>query len=204
MRAITRELGMASSAIYRYFASRDELLTALIIEAYSDLAEDIIAADETIAERGNLHQRWLAIAHGIRAWAMAYPHQWSLIYGTPISGYAAPDDTISAAISVTAPMINLLVDQASAQASSADPANPAKSSQAPQSVDPGIAEIVGTLDASVSADRFMIGLGSWAQIVGLVSLELFGHFENVVHRRDEHFAFHATMMAERLELRDAD
>ncbi len=37
LRAVARELGMVSSAVYRYVASRDELLTLLIIEAYDAL-----------------------------------------------------------------------------------------------------------------------------------------------------------------------
>src|ERR1700733_2396381 len=40
LRAVARELGMASSAVYRYFKSRDELLTALIIEAYDALGSE--------------------------------------------------------------------------------------------------------------------------------------------------------------------
>lgn len=207
LRAITRELGMASSAIYRYFASRDELLTALIIEAYSNLAEDVRSADATIKDRDNHVQRWLAIAHGIRAWAKAYPHQWALIYGTPISGYAAPDDTIAAATSVTEPMIRLLADQAKLQhPSTADPVTPEDRhggfNQPTSTLDPALAEIFDDLKAPMSAFRLTVGLGAWAQVVGLVSLELFGHLENVVQRRDEHFAFHAAAMAERLKLHE--
>ena len=33
LRAVARELGMVSSAVYRYFPSREELLTALIVDA---------------------------------------------------------------------------------------------------------------------------------------------------------------------------
>ena len=48
LRAIARELNLVSSAIYRYYASRDELITALIVDAYADLAtrlEEAAAAD---------------------------------------------------------------------------------------------------------------------------------------------------------------
>src|ERR1700743_118342 len=47
LRAVARELGMVSSALYRYSPSRDELLTALIIDAYDAIgaaAERAMAA----------------------------------------------------------------------------------------------------------------------------------------------------------------
>ncbi|GGK96429.1 TetR family transcriptional regulator [Mangrovihabitans endophyticus] len=97
LRAVARDLGMASSAVYRYFASRDELLTALIIDAYDALG----AAAEHAAEgvRGDL-DRWLAVALAVRDWALAEPHQWALIYGSPVPGYQAPPDTIGPATRV--------------------------------------------------------------------------------------------------------
>jgi AcrR family transcriptional regulator len=76
---------MASSAIYRYFASRDELLTALIIDAYDALA----SAAEAAASRADLPGRWLAACHAVRAWALANPHEYALIYGSPVPGYHA-------------------------------------------------------------------------------------------------------------------
>src|SRR5215218_139210 len=45
LRAVARELGMVSSAVYRYFPSRDDLLTALMIDAYHDMGDAIDAAE---------------------------------------------------------------------------------------------------------------------------------------------------------------
>src|SRR5690349_9089386 len=84
LRAVARDLGMASSAVYRYFASRDELLTALIIDAYNSLgAAAEAAAGQTFAsppgdpadDRTGL-ERFLAATHAAREWALADPHQW--------------------------------------------------------------------------------------------------------------------------------
>jgi AcrR family transcriptional regulator len=97
LRAIARELGMVSSALYRYFASRDELLTALIIDAYNAIGEVGERADGTIAERLNLTGRWLAVAHAWRDWALANPAEYALIHGSPVPGYAAPRDTVGPA-----------------------------------------------------------------------------------------------------------
>ncbi|MEU1602146.1 TetR/AcrR family transcriptional regulator [Micromonospora matsumotoense] len=91
LRAVARDLGMASSAVYRYFPSREDLLTALIIDAYDALGESAEMAAES-AEPGLA--RWLAVGHAVRDRALAVPHEWALIYGSPMPGYRAPEDTI--------------------------------------------------------------------------------------------------------------
>src|SRR5215831_11362391 len=74
LRAVARELGMVSSALYRYYPSRDDLLTALIIDAYNALGD---AAEQAIATTaGPSLRRWLAACHAIRDWAVARPHEY--------------------------------------------------------------------------------------------------------------------------------
>jgi len=97
LRAVARDMGMASSAVYRYFASRDELLTALIIDAYDSVGA---TAEEASAGFESPTDRWLATAHAVREWALNDPHQWALIYGSPVPGYQAPQDTIGPATRV--------------------------------------------------------------------------------------------------------
>src|SRR5215472_5997684 len=80
LRAVSKELGMVSSALYRYYPSRDDLLTVLIIDAYNALgatAEDAIAAGEGRPAAA----RWTAACHAVRGWALANPHEYALIYG---------------------------------------------------------------------------------------------------------------------------
>src|SRR5689334_9606890 len=75
LRAVARELGMASSAVYRYFPSRDDLLTALIVDAYNALGD---AAEQADAERprSDLLGRWQAACAAVRTWAIAHPHEY--------------------------------------------------------------------------------------------------------------------------------
>src|ERR1700733_12038987 len=94
LRAVARELGMVSSALYRYFPSRDDLLTALIIDAYDAMGE---VAETAIAAGARPRVRWLAACHAIRGWALAHPHEYSLIYGSPVPGYRAPQATVGPA-----------------------------------------------------------------------------------------------------------
>src|ERR671913_882383 len=72
LRAVARELGMASSAVYRYFPSRDDLLTRLIIDGYDDLGAAAEAADKPSAAPA---ERWLAVCRAVREWARAHPHE---------------------------------------------------------------------------------------------------------------------------------
>ncbi len=62
LRQIARELGLVSSGLYRYFASRDELLTALIVDAYADLARAIEVADGGL-DQHEYRRRWVAAVH---------------------------------------------------------------------------------------------------------------------------------------------
>jgi AcrR family transcriptional regulator len=88
LRAIARDLGMVSSAVYRYVASRDDLLTLLLVDAYSELAEAVDGARTTAA--GSWRDQLLAMARAVREWAVEQPARWALLYGSPVPGYHAP------------------------------------------------------------------------------------------------------------------
>ena len=88
LRAIARDLGMVSSAVYRYVASRDDLLTLLLVDAYSELADAVDRAARRPAGHGATNS--LAMAHAARAWAVDQPARWALLYGSPVPGYHAP------------------------------------------------------------------------------------------------------------------
>jgi len=98
LRAVARDLGVSSSAVYRYVESRDALLTALIIEAYDEVgAVCERALRESFASGASPARTWLAVGHAFRAWALDSRASFELVYGTPIPGYAAPQDTVAAA-----------------------------------------------------------------------------------------------------------
>jgi len=171
VRAIARELGLASSALYRYFPSRDALLTQLIIDAYNELGDAAESADAAV-ERHDLADRFRAICTGVRDWARTNPHEYALIYGTPLVGYQAPDDTISAALRVARILIEL--------AARIPPSGLRLRSSKP--LDATLREqLVSANDfAGVDADLDVLALGVqlWAQLFGFVSFELFGTFRN--------------------------
>ena len=91
LRAIAREMGMSTPALYRYFENRDALVTALIIDAYTALGDAMLAAMESVDEL-DFYGRFHAITNAFRNWALEFPADFTLIYGTPIPGYHAPGE----------------------------------------------------------------------------------------------------------------
>lgn len=197
LRAIARELGMASSAVYRYVASRDDLLTRLIIDAYDSLGE---AAEQREArqDRSDLASRWSAICEAVRTWALANPNEYALIYGSPVPGYVAPADTIGPASRVSVLLVQILID-ASARGLTPPDAGSAPVSQTARAA---LAPLRALLPAEVGDATIQAGLMVWAGLFGVVSFELFGQFQNVIGEapgeRDAFFAQCVTRWADQL------
>src|SRR5690348_12056939 len=78
--AIARTMGLTTPALYRYFANRDALITALIVEAYQELATALEQADAA-APTDDYTARFRSMAFAYREWAIAHPHDYALIYG---------------------------------------------------------------------------------------------------------------------------
>ena len=179
LRAVARELGMVSSAVYRYFPSRDELLTALILDAYNSLGSAAEAAENAV-KRTDLSGRWLAICRAVRGWALERPHEWSLIYGSPVPGYQAPQDTVAPATRVTTLLIGILIDAyTSGQTPTPLPV--------PRAVHTSIAPVRDDIPTSVPDDLIIRGLMVWSQLLGVISMELNGQFHNVLSDTNSYF-----------------
>ncbi|WP_314173536.1 TetR/AcrR family transcriptional regulator [Streptomyces winkii] len=197
LRAVARSLGMVSSALYRYFPGRDDLLTALITDSYDALGDATEAALDASAAQADSHiARWQAVCRAHRAWALANPHEYALIYGSPVPGYAAPASTTVSATRAARALVTVAADAygagalrvpgTSGAARGPDPdAGAVPAAPAPVLDDArDLAERLGVdLPAAVVAELIAV----WAQLAGLVSFELFGQFERVVVSRDEFY-----------------
>ncbi|GIF51984.1 TetR family transcriptional regulator [Asanoa ferruginea] len=175
LRAVARDLGVVSSAIYRYFPSRDDLLTALILDAYNALGGSVEAAEGAV-DRADLGGRFLAICHAVRDWALTNPHEYALIYGSPVPGYAAPTDTVSAATRAVRVLGGVIEDAARAGLLRDDDDLP------PEAVD-DITRIRATIAPSAPLGVLDRAFGTWLQLFGFVGFELFGQLDNVVTAR---------------------
>lgn len=179
VRHVARELGMSSSGMYRYFASRDELLTALIIDAYNHLGEAVELADASV-ERTALFERWWAAASAVRDWARAHPQEYGLVFGSPVPGYVAPLDTVGPAARVPLALAAILRD-------AWDATGPAASGEtAATGVDLALSEAVEPL-IGLPADVVANGILAWVELFGFVSFELFGHLVGTVDDGDTFF-----------------
>lgn len=194
LRAVARELGMVSSALYRYFPSRDDLLTALIIDAYDAIGA---AAEEALeASRGAAPaDRWVAVCCAARDWAVDHPHEYGLIYGSPVPGYAAPDDTIAPASRVGLALVAVARDAHGAGVLQAPQGNPLA---APVKAD--AARLAAELAPDLPVPTIAALVAAWAQVFGIVSFEVFGQFDNVVRNRGPFFAQAAAALAAQVGL----
>ncbi|MEU8922072.1 TetR/AcrR family transcriptional regulator [Kitasatospora sp. NPDC048545] len=168
LNAIAKQMGLSGPALYRYFAGRDELITELVRDAYRSLADTLGTA---AADGAGL----AGLARTLRGWALADPQRYFLLYGTPVPGYHAPQDTTA----ISDAIMRTLLDACTA----ATPGAP----EAPEV--PEVPETAGTvLAAHLAAHRDWVCdhpaptgaihrfLAFWTRLHGVLSLELAGHF----------------------------
>lgn len=191
VRALTRELGMSPSALYRYFPSRHALLTALIVDAFDAVGR----AAETALHKsgtGDPVRSWVSVCRAVRRWALEHPHEYALVYGSPVPGYQAPQDTVGPASRVARTLLSLA---GSAQAAGALEASAHGESSA-LTLGPQLLQLTEQQVRSVPAAALTRLISSWAQLFGLISFEIFGHHRHVVPEvRDELFDEAVTALA---------
>lgn len=186
LRSVARELNVVSSAVYRYVASRDELLTLLIVDAYNDLADAL----EAVPLAKDARKSWRDRCRSVRTWAIDHRRDYELLYGSPVPGYAAPQDTTGPATRVYAALL--------APVGQAPRRRTAES--LPRSVRADAEAVAGALDLDASPERVANAIGAIASVFGLVSFELFGHTNNVVSDSAAFFDFRMDALADEINL----
>jgi AcrR family transcriptional regulator len=190
LRAVAREVGMVSSAVYRYFPSRDDLLTALIVDAYDAVGAAAETALADVARQGVV-ARWVHVTAAIRRWALAHPQEYALIYGSPVPGYAAPQDTIDPATRVSFVLLRIVVDGvASGEIDTTD------DTTVPRAVRADFAQLRTLAAPGVPDVVLSRALLAWSQLFGGISLEMFGHLHQVIRDYDAFFDLQMRRAAE--------
>src|SRR5438876_11068397 len=185
LRAIARELGASSSAVYRYVASRDELLTRLIVAAYDALGSAAETQEAAVA-RADLAGRWSAVCGAVRGWALANPNEYALIYGTPVPGHIAPPATIASAARVSNMLLGILTDAARR------PTPAIAGDDVPPDDRKALTPARSLAGPEVPDALLQRGLMAWAALFGTVSFELFGLLHGIVGEQPgDHEAFFA-------------
>ncbi|MCU1634261.1 MAG: TetR family transcriptional regulator [Micrococcaceae bacterium] len=195
LRAVARELGVVSSAIYRYVANRDELLTLLVVDAYRELGDQVDAAVE--AAGAGAGDRFTALALAVRAWAVREPSRYALLYGSPVPGYAAPAERTTAQGTRVITLLARIMDDAWRSGE--------------------LEEVGGTVPAGLEADfqaiRDQLSLATpdtlvaatvqaWSALFGAVSFEVFGQYgTGTFADTDALFGYAVGRIAQQLGLR---
>ncbi|MFF0156736.1 TetR/AcrR family transcriptional regulator [Streptomyces sp. NPDC005263] len=186
LRAVARELGMVSSALYRYFPSRDDLLTALIIDAYDAVGERAERAYAAAVDAGPV-RCWTAVCEAVRTWALESPHEYALIHGSPVPGYTAPETTLPAAGRTGLVLIGIVRDAYQGSALALPPL--------PAELRPEAERIAADLAPDLPPEAAAALVAAWAEVYGLIGFELFGQFNRVVEDRAPFFRHAVTRLA---------
>ncbi|GAA4833742.1 TetR/AcrR family transcriptional regulator [Kitasatospora terrestris] len=154
LNAIAKRMGLSGPALYRYYANRDELITELVRDAYRSLAD-------TFRAHGDAGADLAALARALRAWALDDPQRYLLVYGTPVPGYQAPEDTTRIAGEIMAVLLDACAGL------------PLTPTEFDEHLDDHRAW-AGDHPAPSSVLRRAVTF--WTRLHGVLSLELAGHF----------------------------
>ena len=171
LRAIARDIGLVSSAVYRYVASRDELLTLLVVDGYDELGN---AVDEALArvDEDDHAGRLAAIGRAVRAWALAEPATYALLFGSPVPGYHAPSER------TTGPGTRVIVRLVQVWESAwvAGETSIEDRSVTPRRLSRDLARIRRDNGVTAPDELIVRGMLMWAALFGCISFEVFGQY----------------------------
>lgn len=171
LNGIARSMEMSTPALYRYFASRDDLITALIVDAFTDMAETLEDASRS-ASLLPVGRRLFTTLLAYREWALVHPVDFQLIYGNPIPGYSAPDQiTTPAAYRTFRVFLEILFAAYQQGLLSPLPEYQAVSPGFHIALPPPEIAGVGTWPLPV----MMVGMIGWTRMHGIITLELYHH-----------------------------
>jgi AcrR family transcriptional regulator len=203
LRAVARDLGVVSSAVYRYVENRDELLTLLLIDAYGELGDEVDAAVGRLPE-GDFTGRFLALGRAVRGWAVREPARYALLFGSPVPGYRAPAERTTVPGTRVIHSLIAIFDAAWRAGALRDTSlrhnSPNDGSALAAAIQPALAADLGSIRAELglAVPDVLLARGAlvWTSLFGAVSFEVFGQYgEGTFAARDELFEHHLQVMA---------
>jgi AcrR family transcriptional regulator len=196
LRGIARELDVTAPALYRYYGSIDDLITALIVDAYNALA-DTLDAENARYPAGAYAERLFGVLMVYRAWALANPVDFQLIFGNPIPGYEAPRDVTIPAARRPFELIGMMLGEALA-AGAMD--YPAVYDALPDSIESYIGAMSAQEGYAIPPQVIYLTVSGWSRIHGLIMLELFTHTQPVIGDAEAFYRFEIVTFMEQLGL----
>jgi AcrR family transcriptional regulator len=189
LRAIARELKITAPAIYNYFADRDALVTALIIDAFTSFGDSQLAARDSVPPE-DLVGRFRAIGVAYRNWAHAYPQRYQLIFGTPIPGYEYPIEKVFPASARSIMALFSVVESFRAAGKLTARTFPRVKKEYQAHFDLWRAQI-----GDVHPLSHFVAMVIWARVHGIVSLEIQGNLPPFGKSGDELYLFELDSIA---------
>lgn len=196
LRAVARDLGVVSSAVYRYVRSRDELLTMLVVDAYNELGDAVDTAVAGVADTDHPEQ-FRAIGRAVRRWAIAEPSRYALLFGSPVPGYHAPaEQTTGPGTRVIVALIELYQRAFAAGALTVE-----DRVRVPLSLAGDFAAIRDQYGLSTPDPPMARGVLAWSSLFGAVSFEVFQQYgPDTFTDLDALFEHHLEVLLEMLGL----
>lgn len=185
LRAVARDLGVVSSAVYRYVQNRDELLTLLLIDGYNELGDEVDAAVAAVPD-GDFAGQFKALGRAVRHWALREPASYALLFGSPVPGYQAPGERTT--VPGTRVIFRLVGIFDSAQRADVLDARVGPAVVIPPALAADLEAIRSELKLSVSDASLARGVLVWTSVFGAISFEVFGQYgQDTFKARDELF-----------------
>lgn len=200
LRAVARDLGVVSSAVYRYVANRDELLTLLLVDAYDELGDAVDAAVSARPE-GDFAGRFKALGRAVREWALREPARYGLLFGSPVPGYQAPAGrTTTPGTRVIYGLIGIL----DAAYRKGGLMQAAWTAVVPSALSADLEAIRAELGLAVPDGLLANGALVWTSLFGAISFEVFGQYgADTFSARDDLFEHHLAVLAGMAGLQEA-
>ena len=191
LRAVARDLGVVSSAVYRYVSSRDELLTLLVVDAYDELGDAVDRAVDAV-DPSDHRERFLTLGRAVRSWALDEPARYGLLFGSPVPGYAAPAELTTAPGIRVVLRLARIVDEAHAAGDLDDTTAPPP----PRTLSEPLGKIREEFSLTSPDSVLVRGIWVWPSLFGAVSFEVFGQYgADTFPDREVLFEHHLALLA---------
>ncbi|MBQ0986548.1 WHG domain-containing protein [Streptomyces sp. F63] len=195
--AVAREGGLDAAAVEAVFPHRDDLLTALVIDAYNGSAAAMERADEAAREAGaSAGARLLAVARALREWSFASTGEFTLIYGSPVPGYHAPQDTVPPASRTPAVLAGIVRSALEA----GELAPPRREVPGPPLLLPEAVQLFGGTPPAPYTDLIERGIVLWSSLIGLLVFQVFSRTHDSVRDESAFFDYAIAVAAEGIGL----
>jgi hypothetical protein len=142
--------------------------------------------------------RWLAFGHAIRDWALANPAEYALIYGSPVPGYRAPQDTVGPAARTTVVLAGFLAE---GFASGMIKPSLHRDTPPPPVLESELVAALPQIAPHIPVALLLRGLTAWVQLYGVITFEIFGRLNNFIDNgRRDFFDYQMRVMAREIGL----